>query len=183
MTRCVSLRCPHRGRTLVRLRVHVREAPTKHQHVRTMFARSPSYPFPAWIAWRSGSSPGQPVLHSSRLNATRALAPTVESRRAGPLPQLFVASASERLLVNALQRPARLYGCPGTDRKEPAETANSLLCTHRNIRHHVVGMFRQLSNERHARQLYKMPIIKKTASRARKFSSEMQARKRANATA
>ena len=182
MTRCVSLRCPHRGRTLVRLRLHVRKAPTKHQHVRTMFARSPSYPFPAWIAWRSGSSPGS-CSSLSRLDATRALAPTVESRRAGPLPQLFVASASERLLVYALQRPARLYGCAGTDRKEPAETASSLLCTHRNTRHHVVGMFRQLSNEKHARQLYKMPIIKKTASRARKFSSEMQARKRANATA
>ena len=58
-----SLRGPHRGRTLVRLRVHVRKAPTKHQHVRTMFARSPSYPFPAWIAWRSGSSPG-PVFRN-----------------------------------------------------------------------------------------------------------------------
>ena len=38
-----------------------------------MFARSPSYPFPAWIAWRSGSSPGQPVLHSQDLTQQEPL--------------------------------------------------------------------------------------------------------------
>ena len=38
----------------------------------------------------------------SRLNATRALAPTVESRRAGPLPQLFVFVCVQMSLVQRM---------------------------------------------------------------------------------
>ena len=72
-----------------------------------------------------------------------------------------------------------------TGAQAPTERSLQKLQTHSYAHTEIfdITLLACFVNEKHARQLYKMPIIKKTASRARKFSSEMQARKRANATA